>query len=143
FELGWTEDIQWEDGRGNTWKGRLYYPINFVSGRPAPLVIQTHGLPPPSTFSLYGSNVPLGPGISVYAAQTLAGRGIAVLQVQDKPIDGVLMTPHEPELYAEAYEAAIASLASRGVVDRSRVGLLGYSRTVWHVEYALTHRPFR
>jgi hypothetical protein len=75
----------------------------------------------------------------VYAAQPLANRQIAVLQVEDKSIDGVTGTPREPVMYMHAYEAAIAHFDELGVVDSTRVGLVGFSRTVWHVEYALAH----
>ena len=66
-----------------------------------------------------------------------------MLQVEDKTTTDVLATPREPEMYMAAYEAAIEKLAASGLVDREKVGLVGYSRTGWHVEYALTHSRFR
>ena len=38
-----------------------------------------------------------------------------------------------------AYEGAIDYLDEKGMIDRARVGILGFSRTVWKVEYTLTH----
>ncbi len=44
-----------------------------------------------------------------------------------------------------SYEGAIDELDRRGWVDPSRVGIIGFSRTVYHVSYTLTHskRHFR
>jgi dipeptidyl aminopeptidase/acylaminoacyl peptidase len=37
------------------------------------------------------------------------------------------------------YESAIEYLDRRGLIDRDRVGIIGFSRTCWHVTYTLTH----
>lgn len=137
--LAWVSPFAWNDRSGRQWHGLLYSPPSCGGGTRCPLVIQTHGLPRPNTFSLYGSEGPgTGPGTSSYSAQALAARGIMVLQVEDQMLPGISMTPSEPGAYTEAYDAAVDAL-SRSVVDRSRVGLFGYSRTGWHVEYALVH----
>jgi dipeptidyl aminopeptidase/acylaminoacyl peptidase len=41
-----------------------------------------------------------------------------------------------------SYEGAIRHLENRGLVDRSRVGITGFSRTYWYVTYTLTHSKF-
>jgi hypothetical protein len=41
------------------------------------------------------------------------------------------------------YEGAIDYLDQRGLIDRNRVGIIGFSRTVFHVAYALTHSKYR
>lgn len=140
--LGKVVSFRWSDGANRAWYGRLYYPVGYKMGRRYPLVIQTHGLPPSGEFSLYGIDPGLGPGVAVYAAQELAGRGIAVLQVQDKEVNGAFVSPREPELYAQAYVSGIRKLSQEGVVDRERVGIMGYSRTGWGVEYALTQSSY-
>ena len=147
FTLGRVEHVTWPDPEGRTWSGLLYHPVGEAPGRRYPLVIQTHGHAPPTAFSLYGTGpgelaLGLGPSFSVFAAQPLANRGIAVLQVEDKDSPDLLATPKEPEAYMAAYEAAIEKLVAGGLVDRDRVGIVGYSRTGWHVEYALTHSQF-
>jgi len=146
FSLGHVEFIDWKDKQGRAWRGRLYHPVREPeNGTRVPLVIQTHGYASPDQFSLYGKgNAPgLGPGYSVYAAQPLANRGIAVLQIGDDEARSLIATPEEPEAYASAYEGAVEYLAGRGLVDVNRVGLVGFSRTGWHVMYALTHSSFR
>jgi dienelactone hydrolase len=147
FTLGRVDHVTWPDQEGRTWSGLLYYPVSHAPGRRFPLVIQTHGHAPPTVFSLYGTgpgslSLGLGPSYSVFAAQPLANRDIAVLQMEDKTATDILTTPREPEAYMAAYEAAIDKLVTAGLVDRDKVGLVGYSRTGWHVEYALTHSKF-
>jgi hypothetical protein len=42
-----------------------------------------------------------------------------------------------------AYEGAIDHLDKMGLINRNRVGIIGFSRTVYHVKYALTHSKFQ
>lgn len=143
--MGKVVPFAWSDDKGRPWRGRLYYPVSYKTGVRYPLVIQAHGIPPDWEFSLYGGGnmAPgLGPGVGVFAAEELAGRGIVVLDVQDRVVNSPLMSPDEPRMYMGAYEAAVHALDSAGVIDKGRVGISGYSRTGWHVEYALTHSAF-
>jgi hypothetical protein len=48
-------------------------------------------------------------------------------------------TSEEAQAYMGAYETAVEYLTGRGLIDPARVGLVGFSRTGWHVAYALTH----
>jgi hypothetical protein len=41
-----------------------------------------------------------------------------------------------------AYEAAIDELDHRGLIDRQRVGITGFSRTSYYALYALTHSSY-
>jgi dipeptidyl aminopeptidase/acylaminoacyl peptidase len=75
----------------------------------------------------------------VFAAQPLANRDIAVLQMEDKGIENIVRTPAEAEMYMAGYEAAVETLTASKLVDRDKIGLAGFSRTGWYVEYALTH----
>lgn len=143
FSLGRVEPHAWTDSVGRTWTGRLYYPVGYEAGRRYPLVIQTHGHASPGRFSLTGRQLGLGTTDSVYAAQVLSNLEIAVLQIQDRSERGITATPNEPAMYADAYERALQSSPITELADMNRVGLLGYSRTGWHVQYALTHSAFR
>jgi hypothetical protein len=143
--LGRVEEVHWTDARRETWGGVLYYPPDYSPAKRYPLVIQTHGYPPNDEFSLYGAGVPgfgLGPSYAVFAAQPLAGRGMMVLHLADKTSADILTSPKEPAVYMQAYEDAVQHFASLGLVDPSKVALVGYSRSGWHVEYALTHSTF-
>jgi len=138
IRFGREEQIRWKARDGHEVEGGLYYPVDFVPGRRYPLVIQTHGFQP-DRFEIDG------PYTSVFAAQPLAAKGIMVLQAE-KPdrsaVLGHLATGAEAQWRISAYEGAVDYLDARGLVDRSRVGIMGFSRTCWYVKYALTHSNF-
>jgi hypothetical protein len=48
-------------------------------------------------------------------------------------------TPKEVPHAMATYESAIDYLARRGLIDRNLVGIMGFSRTIVYVGYALTH----
>jgi hypothetical protein len=145
FELGRTEPFAWTDSKRRRWAGRLYYPTSFQSGSRFPIVLQTHGYAKIDEFSLTGlgeseGHPGLATGISIYAAQPLANRGMFVLQIEDRQEH--LGTTEESIMFADAYQKAVAALDVAGLIDLTRVGVSGFSRTGWNVEYALTHSDF-
>jgi len=151
YALGRVQTFQWDDPHGRVWRGRLYYPVEYQTGKRYPVVLQSGAAAAAGQFSLYGvggagSAAGLGPpGMSIYAAQVLANRGIAVLQVGNTDraeTASFLLSPAEPVAYQAAYEAAIGALDKMGLADVEKVGLSGFSRSGWHVEYALTHSSF-
>lgn len=119
--------IEWGDSSGARWQGGLYLPADGGDQR-RPLVIQTHGFNP-NRFSLtgYANN---------YIAQALASQGVVVLQVNDRFAGN---SPDDLPRARRAYEAAIDELASRGLIDPNRVGMVGWSATGTSVGYMLTH----
>jgi hypothetical protein len=129
--LGQVKPVEWKDGSGDTVSGGLYLPPHYVPGRRYPLVIQTHGFDP------HGFWID-GPWSTAFAAQPLASRGITVLQINDS-FGALLDTPNETEHVMSAYEGAVDLLDSEGIIDRSKVGIIGFSRTCLYVKYALTH----
>ena len=131
LRFGKVEEITWKDGTGQPVRGGLYLPPDYIAGKKYPLVIQTHG------FDSQGFVID-GDHISASAAQPLAGRGIVVLQMNDIFYDS-LETTQEPERAMSAYENAVNYLDEKGMIDRSRVGLVGFSRTCLYVKYTLTH----
>jgi Prolyl oligopeptidase family len=141
FVLGRVQYVEWTDRSGAKWGGRLYYPVHYSPTRSFPLVIQTNSHIGRSEFSLLG-NVWIG--TAGYAAQPLAARDIAVLQIDDTDaLRTVTTSPKEPEMALAGYDSAVDCLVKMGIVNRSRVGLQGMSRTVWHVDYALTRADTR
>jgi hypothetical protein len=133
--FGKVEEIDWKDGTGNPVSGGLYLPPDYVEGKRYPLVIQTHGYDP-HKFVIDGNY------ITASAAQPLASRGIAVLQMNDIFQDS-LVTPQEAARAMSAYENAVEYLDKKGIIDRSHVGLVGFSRTCLYVKYVLTHSKQR
>lgn len=138
--FGRVEPITWKASDGHLVAGGLYLPPDYQPGRRYPLVIQTHGFNPHEFWID-------GPFPSAFAAQPLAAKDIVVLQVGNS-VDieedhRFVNTPDEAPRKMAAFEGAIEELDRRGVIDRHRVGIIGFSRTVFHVEYALTHSRYQ
>ena len=137
LRFGKVEEVSWEWTKGQRISAGLYYPPDYQPGRRYPLVIQTHHWDP-QRFWIDG------PWTTSYAAQPLAARGIAVLQVLDQYIperygtDGQLK---EVEKAIAIYRSAIEFLRRRGLIDARRVGIIGFSHTCFYVKYALAHAP--
>jgi hypothetical protein len=149
LEFGVVRTVEWKVD-GVQVIGGLYLPPDYVRGRRYPLVIQTHGFDP-KEFSMDG----LSEWSSAFAARPLAAKGILVLQAlafksaqghrrvsNDKKLGA---TPQQSfaKFSAHAYERAIDNLDRQGLIDRSRVGIVGFSRTACFVAYMLTHSKFR
>ncbi|WP_082112858.1 alpha/beta hydrolase family protein [Pseudoxanthomonas suwonensis] len=137
FSLGKVEIIDWRDEDDQTWQGRLFYPIGYQRSQRYPLVIQTQGWTRPEDFTLYGRGT-LGPGASVHLGQPLANRGIAVLVLGPSPP----ASGPEATVRMRGFKSAINHLDAQGMVDRSRIGIMGHSRGGWHVAYALAFSDF-
>lgn len=128
-----VEEIEWRGSDGHDVKGGLYYPPGYQPNKRYPLVIQTHAWTP-NKFWIDG------PWTTAVAAQPLAGKGIMVLQAGESYAD--LDTPKEVQREVSALEGAIDYLSARGLIDRNRVGIVGFSRTCLFVKYALTHSKY-
>jgi hypothetical protein len=134
FVLARVEIVHWSATDGRPWTGLLYYPSGYRPERMFPLVVQTHGYLR-SEFSLDGAFT------TVFSAQPLASRGIAVLQVGG-PDDGdvaELGTSREVGTYIAGFEGAIKHFAALGLADRNKVGIIGFSRSGWVVLSMLTN----
>jgi dipeptidyl aminopeptidase/acylaminoacyl peptidase len=131
--LGKATVYRWKDRDGRDWKGGLFKPVPYESGRRYPLVIQTHG------FSETEFR-PSGIYPTAFAARALAGAGFVVLQVHDCAIRD---TTEEGPCNVVGYEAAVSELVKAGLVDSERIGLIGFSRTCFYVMKALTTSTLR
>jgi dipeptidyl aminopeptidase/acylaminoacyl peptidase len=129
-----VNEISFEASDGHNVKAGLYWPPSYFAGQKRPLVIQTHGWNP-ERFWIDG------PYSTAFAAQTFAGQGLFVVQL---PEDGMFAsTPKEAQREMAAYEGAIDYLDNRGLIDRTHVGIIGFSRTGFFVKYALTHSKYQ
>jgi dipeptidyl aminopeptidase/acylaminoacyl peptidase len=139
FTFGKVESVKWKATDGHEVVGGLYLPPDYKMGKRYPLVIQTHGFQK-DRFWIDG------PWSSAFAAQPLAAQDIVVLQVGSSANPGeeksYRNTPREAPRQMAAYEGAIDYLDERGLIDRTRVGLIGFSRTVSYVSYTLTHSKY-
>jgi len=128
FELGQASVYTWKDKEGRGWTGGLYKPANYKLGKRYPLVIQTHGF---SEFEFR----PSGIFPAAFAARALAATGIVVLQIGSScPLDA----PDEGPCNAGGYESGANQLVAEGLVDSEKIGIIGFSRTCFHVMETLT-----
>ena len=129
LEVGVAEVMKWKDQSGYEWEAGLVKPPGYIPGRRYPLVIQTHG---------FDKSVFISHGIfsTAFAARALASAGIVVLQMGWNPSN--FDTPKEGSDQIAGFESAVEKLAREGVIDPARVGVIGFSRTVYHVLEALT-----
>jgi dipeptidyl aminopeptidase/acylaminoacyl peptidase len=131
-----VEAIQWKASDGHIVNGGLYYPVDYVKGTRYPLVIQTHGWEP-TKFWIDG------PFTTAFAAQELAGKGMMVLQADEMVGGSDWGTVQEVNREVATFEGAIDSLDDKGLIDRNRVGIIGFSRTGTFLSYALTRSKYR
>lgn len=140
LEFGKVEAVSWKATDGHEVLGGLYLPPGYTPGTRYPLVIQTHGFRK-DRFWIDG------PWSSAFAAAALAAKGLVVLQVggsTDTTEDlKYVETPEEAPRQMAAYEGAIDYLDGRGLIDQNQVGMIGFSRTVFYVEYTLTHSRYQ
>ncbi len=132
LELGKASLYRWKDATGNDWSGILALPPTYDAKRRYPLVIQTHGY----RGDLFFAD---GAFITGSGGRALTAKGVIVLQMDENFTD--VSTPHEASDHLAAFESAVDHLVADGLVDRGRVGVIGFSRTCFHVRYALIHHP--
>ena len=139
LQFGRVESVTWNATDGHAVQGGVYLPPDYRPGQRYPLVIQTHG------FNEHRFWID-GPWSGAFAAQPLASQGFVVLQVGDakdtKEDRKYAETPEEGARRMAVYEGAIDYLYDRGLIDRQRVGIVGFSRSVFQVGYALTHSKY-
>jgi dipeptidyl aminopeptidase/acylaminoacyl peptidase len=133
LQLGHVELIHWKTTDGRRVQGGLYLPPDYVPGKQYPLVIQTHGLKP-DRFSMDG----LADWVTGFAARPLAAKGFVVLQAAMFASN----TSEEGPKEMDSFEGAIDCLDARGLIERDHVGIVGFSRSTYHVAYTLTHSKY-
>jgi hypothetical protein len=134
-QMGEATVYHWKDSTGYEWTAGLVKPSNYVPGHRYPLVIQTHGFFNEHEFLVDGSFT------TAFAAQPLAASGIMVLQMGDRTDRHIKAATEEATLMTMAFRDAIEHLNRDGLIDPSRVGIIGFSRTSWYVETALIRFP--
>jgi hypothetical protein len=137
LRLGQASICTWKDRTGYEWHAALIKPPDFVPGHRYPLVIQTHGFYNEHEFLVDGSFT------TGYAARPLAAAGIVVLQMEDRADRHTRPAQDEARFAVTGFESAIDHLDQEGLIDPSRVGIIGFSRAAWYVEEALIHAPHR
>ncbi len=131
MRFGEASLYQWKDKAGREWSGVLVKPVGYEAGKRYPLVVQMYS---------YVENQFLTDGLypTAFAARHLASVGFVVLQIKKRPDT---LSEADPQVHLEGYRSAIESLDAAGMVDRSRVGVVGFSWTCWYAVNALIKDP--
>ncbi|HEV2396208.1 MAG TPA: prolyl oligopeptidase family serine peptidase [Candidatus Sulfotelmatobacter sp.] len=141
ISLGQIEEISWSNRYGSDCKGILILPVGYTPGRAYPMVFMGT-----DTSDEFFSDVPYAS--TAFAPQSLAAAGF-VMVIAQYPLNDKTPEGQFPGEMSEAYnwmgmvESAIDLLVSRGIADKKNVGLVGFSRTSWLTDFALTHSSYR
>ena len=138
--LGRVEKIEWPGGNSSKNWGYLIFPVGYEAGTRYPCVILCKSWD--DTF-IHGGNDGLR---SNFAPQALANCGFVVLMLADsvgpyakgtwKELPGGIS---EAFRGMDAFESARRELERRGLIDPAQVGIMGFSRSSWIVDFTLTH----
>jgi dipeptidyl aminopeptidase/acylaminoacyl peptidase len=131
MRFGQASLYEWKDDTGRPWSGILVKPVDYRSDVRYPLVLQLYNYRP-------GEFLTDGLEPTAFAARELADAGFVVLQIR-KQADTV--TDQDAQIHLEGYASAIERLSQEGLVDRTRVGVVGFSLTCWYVVNALIKQP--
>ena len=137
--LGPVEELEWSNKYGARTTGYLIKPVGYEEGKRYPLVILTKGWP--DTFICDTSYQ------TAFPPQPLAAAGFVVLMANDP--SRVEQLKNHPGDMREAYnwmamlESAVELLDKKGIADKNKVGVAGFSHTSWKTDIMLTHSDFR
>ena len=136
FALGDEEEINWKSADGKTVGGILIKPIGYRAGTRYPLIVAIHG--GPAAADVLGFN-------GGYGAQTYAGAGYAVLMPNYRGSTNY-GEKHKTDIvgnyFQKGYEdimTGVDYLISQGIVDSTKMGVLGWSAGGHWSNWILTH----
>jgi len=144
LRLAAVKTIHWKTSQGMNVSGQLFMPPDYISRKRYPLVIQTKGN---SGLFSCDSGLNLYPS---FAPQPMATAGIMYLirsfdDTWDLQQETALQPPGYPGNISEAvqqmdiWDSAVKTLDAQGLIDPLKVGIIGFSRTGWQVEFDLVH----
>jgi dipeptidyl aminopeptidase/acylaminoacyl peptidase len=136
FRLGEEEEITWRSVDGKMVGGVLVKPVGYQSGRRYPLIVAIHG--GPASADVLGFN-------GGYGAQVYAGAGYAVLRPNYRGSTNY-GEAHKTDIvgnyFQKGYEdimAGVDHLIAQGIVDSTKMGVLGWSAGGHWSNWILTH----
>ncbi|MCS7023485.1 MAG: prolyl oligopeptidase family serine peptidase [Bryobacteraceae bacterium] len=122
-----SEIIRWKGAKDEEVEGLLYYPHNFQPGTKYPLVVMIHGGPHGADFDLFADRW-------TYPVQLFAQRGAFILKPNYHGSSNYGLKWGESisggnynELEWIDVETGVDSLIARGLVDREKLGVMGWS----------------
>jgi dipeptidyl aminopeptidase/acylaminoacyl peptidase len=136
FRLGDEEEITWRSTDGKTVAGVLVKPVGYQAGRRYPLIVAIHG--GPASADVLGFN-------GGYGAQVYAGAGYAVLRPNYRGSTNY-GEAHKTDIvgnyFQKGYEdimTGVDHLIAQGIVDSTKMGVLGWSAGGHWSNWILTH----
>lgn len=144
LSLAIAEKVQWHTSDGYAIYGTLLKPPNYREGMRYPLLIETKTggdrFECDTGFNHYPSFIP----------QPAASAGIMYLtRAYTKDLNYADELQHYPKGYpgqvseaafqTDIWDSAVDMLDKKGVIDRDRIGIIGFSRSGWYTEFALVH----
>src|SRR5438093_1379102 len=136
--FGRTEPIRWRSFDGREIEGLVTYPAGYRPGAPVPLLTILHGGPPSSFTRTFTG------GVGSYPIAAFASAGFAVLRPNVRGSSGY----GRDFRYANVRDwgggdfrdamAGIDALVQRGVADRDRLGVMGWSYGGYLTAFAIT-----
>jgi dipeptidyl aminopeptidase/acylaminoacyl peptidase len=136
FALGDEEEISWKSTDGKTVGGILIKPVGYKAGTRYPLIVAIHG--GPAAADVLGFN-------GGYGAQTYAGAGYAVLMPNYRGSTNY-GEKHKTDIvgnyFQKGYEdimTGVDHLIAQGIVDSTKMGVLGWSAGGHWSNWILTH----
>jgi dipeptidyl aminopeptidase/acylaminoacyl peptidase len=140
--LGAVEKVEWKNRYGGKISGSLIKPVGYEEGKKYPLVIML-------TWST-DNFICDGHYATAFPPQPLANAGFVVLifNVYNIYTEGSKQPEGPPaiqeaETMVASVEAAVDFLTGRGLAEKDNVGIIGFSRSSWKVDYMLTHSDFK
>jgi len=127
-QWGTMKAYSWKDAKGRRWDGGLMVPADFNPRGKYPLVIQTYGFSA-TRFYRDGSNIYDG-FTSGFAGRAFLREGLLVLALPWRASSDAPRDEHGSIVaFGDGVRGAIEALVAEGLVDRERVGILGWSAT--------------
>jgi dipeptidyl aminopeptidase/acylaminoacyl peptidase len=127
FKLATREVIQWKSTDGTPIEGVLLKPADYDPGRKYPLLVVIHGGPT-------GIDMPVVSGDRIYPVEKFAAKGALILRPNYRGSAGYgekFRSLNVRNLGVGDYQDVISGvdfLIAKGMVDRDRVGAMGWSQ---------------
>jgi dipeptidyl aminopeptidase/acylaminoacyl peptidase len=136
FALGEEEEITWKSSDGKMVGGVLVKPVGYQKGQKYPLIVAIHG--GPASADVLGFN-------GGYGAQAYAGAGYAVLKPNYRGSTNY-GEAHKNGIVGDYFRlgyddimTGVNSLIAQGIVDSTKMGVLGWSAGGHWSNWILTH----